>query len=442
MLRPTPGRRAFSLRLAVCLAALMAPALGAQAPGAAADSRVDRLEQWASALERHLPGERDAALKVLEGWTARDIAELKITFSSALQLMRDPSTRIFWMPLPANARPSTRRQVFYGPSELRQLQSIAARLTMLGDNHVLKRAAMLHTDSVVLGSGADSSAGPRRSAFFVFHFNDGQELNQQDAIGHWDIARFMLDLVQPSKDDVRPNPASDDWVRRWYRTAMTRMLSRMDFQIEIANRGLEIFRDDQELLFLCAVMHETLASPAVQEPLRDTDAKLRDVMGVTTRRGELGRSEDLLRRALKRTPSFVEARLHLGRVLAELERHKDAMPELTQAVASIRNQTLQYYGHLFVGRSAAALGDGAAARAAFERAARLSPKAQSPLIAMSHLAYGRGDAVEAAALLARVAELPALDSDDPWWSYNTSAGRFYPLSWQDLVETLRAEMPR
>jgi tetratricopeptide (TPR) repeat protein len=442
MPRPAAGRRVFSLRLAVCLAALMAPSLGAQTPGPADDSRLERLEQWASALERHQPGELDDALKVLESWTARDIAELKVTFSSALQLMRDPSTRIFWIPMPANARPSGRRQVFYGPSELRRLQFIAGRLTLLGDNHVLKRAAMLHTDSVVLGSRADSAGGRRRTDFFVFHFNDGQELNQEDAIGHWDMARFMLDRVQPGKDDVRPDPASDDWVRRWYRTAITRMLARMDFSIEIANRGLEIFRDDPELLFLCAVMHETLASPAVQEPLRATDSKLRAVMGVTTRRGELNRAEDLFRRALKRNADFVEARLHLGRVLAELGRHKDAMPELTQALASLKNQTLQYYSHLFAGRSAAALGDAAAARVALERAAHLSPKAQSPLIAMSHLAYSRGDTGEAAALLARVAELPALEGDDPWWSYNTSAGRFYPLSRQDLVETLRAEMPR
>ena len=83
-----------------------------------------------------------------------------------------------------------------------------------------------------------------------------------------------------------------------------------------------------------------------------------------------------------------------------------------------------------------------AARAAFERAAALRPAAQSPLLALSQLAYSRGDSGEAAALLARVAELPALDGDDPWWTYNTTVGRFFAPSHQEIAEDLRKEMPR
>ena len=298
------------------------------------------------------------------------------------------------------------------------------------------------TDSAVLGSRADSTGTSRRSEFFVFHFNDGQQVNQEDAIGHWDMARFMLDRVQRAKDDIRPDPASDDWVRRWYRTAIAHMLARMDFRVEIANRGLELFRDDPELLFLAAVMHETMASSAIQEPLRGADSTLRASMGVTTRKGELDAAEDLLRRSVKRSANFPEARLHLGRVLAELDRHKDALPEITRALASLKNETLLYYGQLFAGRSSAALGDAAAARAAFERAMTLAPGAQSPLLAMSQLAYSRGDTDEAAALMARVATRPAIDGDDPWWGYNMSVGRFFEPSRQDLVTTLRAGMAK
>ena len=81
------------------------------------------------------------------------------------------------------------------------------------------------------------------------------------------------------------------------------------------------------------------------------------------------------------------------------------------------------------------------ARNAFEQAARLKPNAQSPLLALSYLAYAQGDTSEAAALFARVAALPALDGDDPWWVYNASVGRFFfePLR-RNIVETLHAEM--
>jgi Tfp pilus assembly protein PilF len=130
-------------------------------------------------------------------------------------------------------------------------------------------------------------------------------------------------------------------------------------------------------------------------------------------------------------------------VLAEQGEHKKALAELTQALTAIKNPDLLYFGHLFSGRSSAALGQTAAARNAFEQAARLKPNAQSPLMALSHLAYTQGDTGEAAAMLARVAALPALDGGDPWWVYNASVGLFFfePL-FRDIAETLRAEMPK
>lgn len=441
-MRPAAGRRSLVMTLVVCLAALAIAETGAQDGSQPRRySRLERLEQWASALERHQPGEADEALRTLDDWTARDLTELELTFSATLALMRDPSTRIFWRPTPRGARPGRPVQVLYSLGELRQLIAIAARLERLGDNHVLKRAAMLHTDVAVLESGGDSTGASRRSDFFVFRFNDGQEVGQEDAIGHWDMASFFLHRVQPGKRDVRPNPASDGWVRRWYRTAIAYMLARQYYGVGLAKRGAEIFRDDPELLFFDGVLHETLASPVVQEAFRGADYYLRTSVGLSPRKSELDAAEDRLRRAVKLRPDFAEARLHLGRVLAELDRHKAALPELTQALASIQNTGLQYYGHLFVGRSSAALGDTAAARAAFERAARLSPNAQSPLLALSQLAYSRGDVAEATALLARVADLPS-DAGDPWWAYIVSTGRFYTALRQDMVDALRAEMPK
>jgi tetratricopeptide (TPR) repeat protein len=439
MPRPASGRRLLLPPIAVCLVALAPSWAHAQPDRAPKLSRIELLERWVAAVERHRPGEPDAALQSLESWTANELAETKITFSSVLQLMRDPTTRIFYRPA---VRGRSTTQVLYGLQELRQLIAIAARLAPLGDNHVLKRAAMMHTDAA-LGARADASGQRRRSELFVFRFSDGQELDSEDSIGHWDMARFLLDLVQRDKRGVRPDPGSDDWVRRWYGTAIAYMLARMQFNVGITNRGLEIFRNDAEMLFLAGVMHESLASTGVQEAFRGADFYLRSSVGLSSRRGELDKAEDLLRRAVKSNPGFVMARLHLGHVLAERGEHKNALGELAQVLPAIKNPDLLYYGHLFSGRSAAALGQTAAAREAFERAARLAPAAQSPLLALSQLAYSRGDTAEAASLLARVAELPALDGVDPWWTYHTSIGRvfFEPLR-QNIVETLRAEMPK
>jgi hypothetical protein len=438
MLRPAFGRRSLPLLVLVCLAAVAPAPVRAQTTSPQRLSRIERLERWVEAMERHQPGEEDAALRSLDAWTAPDLADVKITFSSLLALIRDPSVRIFYRPVVRGGRPG---QVLYSVRELRDLIALAKRVTPLGDNHLLKRGAMMHTDAA-LGTRADATGARRRTELFVFRFSDGQELGSVDSIGHWDMARFLLDQVR-NPGDIRPDPASDDWVRRWYGTAIAYMLARMQFALGTANRGLEIFRDDAEIHYLAGVLHETLASPAVQEPFRNTDYYLRSAVGLSSRRGELNTARDLLGRAIKLNPGFAQARLHLGHVLAEQGEHQKALTELTQGMAAIKNPDLLYYGHLFSGRSAAALGQTAAARDAFERAARLRPNAQSPLLALSQLAYSRGDAGEATAMLARVAELPAQDGEDPWWAYNASVGLFFfePLR-KNIVETLREEIRR
>ena len=437
MPRPSSGRRVRFVALVVCLAVLAPAWARAQGNRRETLSRIDRIERWSEAVERHQPGQSDAALQVLDAWATKDLDDLKIEVNSVVALMRDPSVRLFYRPVARGARPT---QVLYSLPELRRLLAVAARLTPLGDNLVLKRAAMLHTDAA-LGARGDKTDARRRTEFFVFQFSDGQELGQVDSIGHWDMARFLLDMVKPDKNALRPEPGRDDWVRRWYGTAIAYQLARMNFAVGTTNRGLELFRDDAEVLYLAGVMHEALASTAVQEAFRGADYYLRSAVGLSSRRGELNTAEGLFGRALKVNPTLVQARLHLGHVLAEQGEHKKALTELARALTAIKNPDLLYYGHLFSGRSAAALGQTAVARNAFEQAARLKPNAQSPLLALSHLAYGQGDTSEAAALFARVAALPALDGDDPWWVYNASVGLFFfePLR-RNIVESLRAEM--
>jgi tetratricopeptide (TPR) repeat protein len=437
-MRPVAGRGGFVALAAACLVVLLPRVVFAQTPSPAPAedrraSRLDRLEQWTTAVERHVPGRADDALGTFRGWSSTDLSELTVSVYSTLNLLRNGSSRIFMRPPGSTRRPV---QVFYSLGEVRRLLDVSRRFGAIGETGVLRRGALLHMDVIVLGSGVDSASRSRNgTSFLLFQFSDGQLLATVDAAGHWDTGRFLLDR--------RERPERDDWVRRWYRTATLFMLGTMQLHPGIVARGLELFPSDPELLLLAGAFHETLASPAVQEPLRAADLPRDATPAVRTARTELGLAEDLLRRVAEARPDLDEAHLRLGNVLARLGRHKDALTELRQ-VTVWKNPLLEYYARLFIGRSAAALGDDAAARAAFDAASRLSPGAQSPLLALSHLAHARGDLDGAAAALARVFALrdPDVSGGDPWWAYAVSAGRVFEISKTDLAAQVGEALPR
>jgi tetratricopeptide (TPR) repeat protein len=150
---------------------------------------------------------------------------------------------------------------------------------------------------------------------------------------------------------------------------------------------------------------------------------------------ELRAAERFYRRALDRNPAFVEARIHLGRVLGRRGRHADAARELRQALTRTDDALLLYYGNMFLGAEEEALDRMAEAQRAYSRAAELFPAAQSSRLALSALASRAGDRAAALRLvepvLNRVEVGPA---DDPWWSYRTSHTR--------ALDTLVAELYR
>ena len=83
-----------------------------------------------------------------------------------------------------------------------------------------------------------------------------------------------------------------------------------------------------------------------------------------------------------------------------------------------------------------ALGNRDAARAAYEQAAELFPKAQSPLLALSQLARRYGDRPAALRAMERLFTLPDEDRnehDDPWWWYYVAQAR----DADDLLEAMR-----
>jgi hypothetical protein len=135
---------------------------------------------------------------------------------------------------------------------------------------------------------------------------------------------------------------------------------------------------------------------------------------------ELRQAENYLRDALARAPDNAEARIRLGQTLGELGRHKEAAAELRAVTRARLGRHLVYLAELFLGREEEALGRRAEAERHYQNAATLYPTAQSPRIALSHLARQSGNRAAASQYLEDVSRISAsghLDEPDPWWFY-------------------------
>jgi Tfp pilus assembly protein PilF len=110
-------------------------------------------------------------------------------------------------------------------------------------------------------------------------------------------------------------------------------------------------------------------------------------------------------------------------VLAQRQRHEEALTELRAAAAAAREPIQQYYVHLFSGQAAVDLGQYDVARDELTRAAALYPDAQAPMLGLSDLALQRGDRPAAVAALQRLQTKRDSAGPDPWWTYDRSYAR-------------------
>jgi tetratricopeptide (TPR) repeat protein len=424
-----------------------------------ADARIHRLERWLKAVTRHQPGADDEPLREVASWTNPDLRTLWIEVNVVVKLMRNPGMGVF------SLRPDGQRapiEIRYTPPQLVRLSALACaaggivasrhcvdikaatsldadllRLSALagearfhGDvNFVLRRGALLHSDVAILAPHAalepvplSASLGPQRLRLEI---SDGRDVDLgQDAV-HWDIARMVLDHVQPNGAD-QPAPGRDAMVREWYRATASWMQHVEQHDNMHLARALEIFPTDSEIMFLSGCQHEAYASPRIQSGVQSAELPAGVSMGVGSARAELRQAEGSFRRALEIEPAHVEARLRHGRALGSLGRHLEAVGELRQVVAAAPTEPLlRYYAELFLGAEEEELGHRDAARLAYEQAAALYPDAQSPLLAISRLERSSGNRPAALRALQQVFALsPHADArDDPWWIYNTVQAR-------------------
>jgi tetratricopeptide (TPR) repeat protein len=248
---------------------------------------------------------------------------------------------------------------------------------------------------------------------------------------HWQIARWLLTFASQ-------RPAATDSLRLWYSATTAFMADDQNFP-ELTphlSEATRLLPDDALLTFFHGWLHETLASPPVQNH-REAAAAGRPMPSRTSRAHEcdlrrcdrseeLALAERLMTQALERDPQLVQARVRLGHVLAERGRHVQAVDQLHRALDGSLDRVTTFEALLFLGGSQEALGRIELAADAYRRALALFPFAQSARVALSHLHSGQGAHSDAAAALRAMPPRDgsaASDRDDPWWTYHLGPGR-------------------
>jgi hypothetical protein len=400
--------------------------------------RIERLRQWLAAVEQHEPGSADESLLRVASWDRTTLWRVWIDVGAIVSLVREPDILVFSTPIEPEPfsgvfrlpQPRLRTRVVpYSRDEVKELQLIAKRVVDRGgEDRVLKRGAVLHSDIAMLGAGqspAPSRQGPSSSSSIVLYMADGQQTGVETASVHFEMGRRLLDKVKPKGSrKLGPDPGSDETVRLWYLAVGAYMESVEQLDAWHIDRSVQLFPRDPEILFFAACAREMFGGPQIQSVLQSTTLARELFSLVGSEGAELRNAERLLRESLERDPDRTEARIRLGRVLGRRGRHQDAMVELKRATMATKNRLLQYYGNLFLGDAADALGLAGEARQAYERAGDLYPLAQSPRLALSALAARMGDRAEALSVIAPVlsGDEPQL-ADDPWWSYYRSQSR-------------------
>src|SRR5262245_34289067 len=270
---------------------------------------------------------------------------------------------------------------------------------------------------------------------------DGQQTGVDDAGVQWEMGRRLLDRVKPKNSrKLGSDPGADETVRLWYLASNVYMQSVEQVDAWHVDRTIQIFPQDSELLFVAGCAREMFSGPQLQNVLLSTTLS-RDLFNLYGDEGEeLRRAERFYRESLERDPTRAEARIRLGRVLNRRGRHQDAIVELRRATTATKNRLLLYYGNLFLGDAADALGLGEEARTAYRRAGELFDLAQSPRLALSSMAARAGDRSGALAAIEAVpgGDPPAL-ADDPWWGYYTSQSRALEGVWTALRVAITRE---
>jgi len=390
-----------------------------------------RLSQWLSATLDHRPGEIDAPLRVVAAMSSDVLRELWVHIQILFVVTGPPTGRRFRVAALESApgRTAESYDIQLSAAELEWLETeLAARVTRIGVNAVCRRAVALHTDVATLAPDLAAAAGgsmPMSAPLQIF-VGDGASLGSVNVSPQWEVARMVATRV-------RPDPARDPFVRRWYRATVLHQHAGETFDSLQLQRGLALLPDDPMLLFAAGCEREAFAGPVFQEFARQLeDARMRPDFGDAA--GELRRAEQYFRRVVDAEPTFTEAAVHLGRVLGLRGQHVEAVGLLTAATDAGGDAFVTYYAALFLGAECEALQRLADAEAAYTRAAQTMPLSRLPHLALAHLARQSGEREDSVDRLRRaLGPLPDDPAAEPWYVYRQSHAR----GAADAMDTMR-----
>lgn len=356
-----------------------------------AETRAEKLREWSKAVSQHTPGRPDPAAVNIGAWQPDDL-EIVISYV----------TKLASQPIKSVKRTLAKASI----QRLLQLTDQEAKQGSL--NRILKQGALLHTDIALLELEKGTYYLDRSGGMAAYA--DGRFFVYRKTL-HWGFARELIGAISPLS-------SQDPMVRQWYIATTAHMQAGrlQGYAGENLKHALDRFPADPTILFFAGVLHETWASPVYQSVVLPGRVKV----SYGSEESELKLALQFFQKTLAADPNYAEAHLRLGRIMGLLGHHDQAVAELQQAAASIKDPQLLYYASLFLGREYAALSRRSEARDQYERAAMLYPTAQSPLLALSQLARSGNDLEGALLSLKRAFALPRKDpwKDDPWWVYD------------------------
>ena len=383
-------------------------------PGAATNtnrqsiSPVERLRLWLEAVREHVPGQPDRAATSLASWQRREWNQGLTAIQLFADFLREPNRK----------RP--RFAYNLSSQEILTVSQIAAAVSQPdGGARVLKRAATLHLDIVVLGLEPTAS----QSGEFdrpVALASDGASMGTSSTTQHWTIARTLLDAVTSA-------PAQDSFVGDWYRAATAFMAGRhllADLRPHL-ERARELFGEGSEIALQTGCMYETFATSRIQQGAASARARGLAVE-IPGSSASLREAERRFRLAVGSEATSAEASLRLGRVLSLQGKNDAARAPLMHARNLLSESSLLYLSALFLGVVEQELGDFDRSAEFFDEAGSRFPMSQSAALASESLALvsGRpsGDGRRLADVLAVSPSSPA--RHDPWWDYDLCSGRY------------------
>lgn len=385
--------------------------------------------RWFAALRDHRPGEVDAPLLVAAEYSTDGLRMLWVRVQLLLRVFDrviERTTRVTGLDGAAAQITRDTFRAAWNADRRFVLQEVALGVETLGRTAMCRRATMLHTDVAVLAADVAAAAGGSvsTSAPLRMYVGDGSSLGAENVSLHWEFARRMA-------EQITPDPRQDAFVRRWYQATVLHGHATESFDSLQLRSGLRLFPDDTRLLFAAGCEREAFASPMFQEFARQLNGgRMRPDYGPAT--GELRRAEEYFRRVVEAEPTFIEAAVHLGRVVGLRGLHAEAARLLTAAMDAGGDAVVTYYAALFLGAELEALQRPADAQAAYERAAQTMPKARLPHLALAHLVRQAGERTDTLDRLRRaLAPLTDDPADEPWFVYRRSHARSFEMAMAD-----------